>query len=266
MSKEPETPLDTKDEDSPPNLIRRQLGVGLLAVLGGSLGVVKTAQAFEPGSAGNFNAASRVLKSYGVTVSGDTSRGHDSVNFQIVPLSGTEYTQTAGMLNRLGQMDPCFRTSVFDDDVSFTHFHDGAIIPCVKTAVEGHSLATHELFDADQGGIDPCYKVESEMLEGGHIGYITATHFHPNGEGGIDPCFRTTLEGHEFATFELFNAGGRGVDSPDFTVATQMLDGGVLGAVDVSIDNLHLSFSLRVGDKTYHLVAGELLLTPSSAS
>ena len=201
MSKE----LDTrKDQGSPPDLSRRQLGVGLLAVLGGGLGVVKTAQAFAPGAEGNFTAASEILGRYGVTVTGDDSRGYDVLDFQTVPLPQTEYSQIVGTRNLFGEIIPCLKTSVLNDDASFTHFH-------------------------------------------------------PNDTGGLDPCFRSTIEGHSLATYELLETSEKGT-APSFTVVTQMLDGGVLGAVDVSIDNPNIRLSLRVGGKTYNLVNGELVL------
>ncbi len=259
MSKE----LDTrKDQDHEPDLTRRQLGVGLLAVLGGGLGVVKTAQAFAPGAQGNFNAASQILGRYGVTVTGDDSRGYDALDFQTVPLPRTEYSQIVGTRNLLGEIIPCLKTSVLGEDASFTHFHPndtGGINPCYKTTIEGHSLATSEIFDSDQGGVLPCYRVTADMLEGGHIGTITATHFHPNDTGGIDPCYRSTIEGHSLATYELLQTSEKGT-APSFTVATQMLDGGVLGAVDVTVDDPNIHLSLRVGGNTYNLVNGELVL------
>lgn len=255
---------DTRNgQGSQPDPDRRKLGMGLLAVLGGGLGVANTAHAFAPGSQGNFNAASSILDRYGVRVIGDVNGGHDRLTLETVPLALTEYSQVVGTRNRLGGLDPCVKTSVFGDDASFTHFHPGEIIPCVRTAIEGHALATHELFDADQGGIDPCYRVTAEMLDGSHIGTVTATHFHPT-EGGIVPCFRTTInEGHTLATFELFDAGGGGIDNPNIKVETEMLDGGVLGAVDVTIDNPNIRLSLRVGGNTYNLFDGRLVLEGS---
>jgi len=271
MSKE----LDTrKDEGNPTDPTRRQLGIGLLAVLGGGLGVVKTAVAFEPAAQGNFNAASQILGRYGVTVAGDDSRGHDVLDFQTVPLPRTEYSQIVGTRNLFGEIIPCLKTSVLNDDASFTHFHPndtGGVDPCYKTTIEGHSLATSEIFDSDQGGIDPCFKVESQMLEGGHIGTITATHLHPNSTGEIIPCLKTTIGGpgdsqiggpgdrHTLATHELFDSDQGGVD-PCFKVESQMLEGGRLGAIEVSVNDPDENFSVRVGGMTYKLVNGELVL------
>jgi len=198
MSKE----LDTsKDLGNSPDVHRRQLGVGLLAVLAGGLGLAQTAQAFSRRAAGDFAAASRILAPYGVTVTGDTSSGHDVLDLDITPLPATEYSETVRARNRLGGLDPCVKTSVFEDDASFTHFHPGEIVPCVRTTIEGHALATHELFDAADGDIVPCVKVASEMLKGG-----------------------------------------------------------VLGAVEVTLDTDLKSFRLFVGGNTYNLVNGELVL------
>ncbi len=258
MNKNPETNQD----DNQPDSTRRQLGMGLLAVLGGGLGMVQTAEAFPRGTAARFAAASRILAPFGVSVSGKVDRNtvpaHDVLTLQVVPLDGTEYTEIVGTLDRLGEIIPCIKTSIFDDDVNFSHFHPGAIVPCVKTTISD-TLATHELFDADQGGIEPCWRAESEMLDGGHIGTIVATHFHPTA-GGMEPCIRTTIDGHRLATYELLEANERGQAVPTFTLATQMLEGGALGAVEVTIDNPNLPLRLQIGGNTYLLVEGELVL------
>ncbi len=174
----------TKDQDNQPDLGRRQLGVGLLAVLGCGLGAVQTAQAFPRSSTGEFNAASRILGRYGMSVDGGfdgtVAPGHDVLTIEVMPQPATEYRQVVGVDRRLGRIIPCIKTSVFGDDASFTHFHPGEIVPCVKTRIEGNALATHELFDSDQGGIIPCIKVVSEMHEGGRLGAIEVTVNDPD--------------------------------------------------------------------------------------
>jgi len=169
----------TKDQDKQPDLGRRQMGVGLLAVLGCGLGAVQTAQAFPRSSTGEFNAASRILGRYGMSVDGGfdgtVAPGHDVLTIEVVPQPVTEYRQVVGTDRRLGRIIPSIKTSVFGEDASFTHFHPGEIVPCVRTRIEGNTLATHELFDSDQGGIIPCIKVVSEMLEGGRLGAIEVT-------------------------------------------------------------------------------------------
>ena len=147
----------TKDQENQPDLGRRQLGIVLVAVLGGGLAVAETAQAFPRGSDGEFNAASRILGRYGVNVSGEfdgtVAPGHDVLTVEVVPQPVTEYRQVVGYppavgpQKRIGAIVPCIKTSVFGDDASFTHFHPGEIVPCVKTRIENHTLATHELFD-----------------------------------------------------------------------------------------------------------------------
>jgi hypothetical protein len=173
----------TKDQDIPTDRGRRQLGAGLLAVLGGGLGVTGLAQAFPRSSAGEFNAASRILSRYGVSVNGafdgTVAPGHDALTIEVVPQPMTEYRQVVGPRNRIGVIIPCIRTSVFGDDASFTHFHPGEIVPCVRTAIEGDDRAIHELFDASDdpsdGAIVPCVRVESTMLDGGRLGPIVVS-------------------------------------------------------------------------------------------
>ena len=289
MTKELDSANDT---GSPTDLSRRQLGVGLLVVLGGGLGVAKTAEAFPRSAVRHFAVASRLLEPYGLTVDGHLDRSatpaHDVLMTSVVPLLMTEYTQVVGMRNRFGGIQPCIKTSTFEgaDEISLfdpstggidpcwlttrqgelitsTQFHPnpaaGELVPCVKTRLEGHKLATHELFDADQGGINPCWRVTSEMLDGGHIGSIRSTHFHPTRTGEIIPCIKNTIEGHSFASYELLDANAGGI-IPCLKVASEMLEGGAIGTVEVTIDDPNLRLSLHVGGKTYNLVDGELVL------
>lgn len=248
------------DQDCKFKLTRRQLSVGLLAALGGCL-VGGTAQAFSRRAGFDFAAASRILGPYGVRVIGDDSSGHDVLTFETVPLPTIEYSQTIGTLARTGILTPSAKTSFFEGveqlslydpdtggtepvyqtlreagNIVGTHFHfdpdTGAIIPCIKTTIEGQSLATHELFDADQGGIQPCIKVASEMLEGGHIGTVDFTHLHFSADiGGVIPCVKTTIESHTLATHELFDADQGGI-VPCVKVASEMLEGAHIGTVD----------------------------------
>lgn len=242
-----------------PDVKRRQLSAALLAVFAGGMGVAGNTQAFPPAAGGHLNAASRVLAPYGVTVVGDTYEGHDRLAFEIVQRPSIEYTQVVGTRNSLGAIEPCWLTSVLDDDASATHFHPGEIIPCVRTRIEGHALATHELFDAEQGGTVPSFVVESEMLEGGHIGTIVATHFH---DGAIVPCVRTTIEGDARAVHELFDADEGGI-IPCIKVASEMREGGALGAVEVTVEDDVADFRLVIpGGNAYRLVGGELVPDP----
>lgn len=197
----------TRDQDDQPHLGRRQLGIGLLAVLGGGLGVAGAAQAFPNSSTGEFNAASRILSRYGVNVDGGfdgtSALGHDVLTIDVAPQSSIEYRQVVGPRNRIGEIIPCIKTSVYGDDASFTHFHLGEtdpgeidpreIVPCVRTTIEGHTLATHELFDSDDGGIIPCIKVVSEMQDGGHLGAIVVTVTEPDENFSVVVGDRTYL-------------------------------------------------------------------------
>ena len=168
--------IEGNEPDNAPNAGRRQLNVGLLAALAGGLGLATTAQAFPRSAHGHFNAASRILAPYGVSVGGDDASGHDRLDFEIAPLPKTEYTQVVGSRNPLGEIEPHWMTSVFGADATATHFHDGAIVPCVRTKIEatleGNSQATHEVFDVAAGGIIPCIKVTTEMLKGGALGDV----------------------------------------------------------------------------------------------
>ena len=234
---------------------RRLVSAGLLAALAGGLGTATAAQAFPRGTPGRLNAASRLLAPFGVTVIGDETSGHDRVSVEIDALPTTEYSQVVGTRNRLGVIEPSWATSVLGEDAVATHFHPGEIIPCIRTRIEHNELATHELFDADQGGIVPCFVVESEMLEGGHFGTIKATHFH---DGAIVPCVRTTIEGDSLATHEVFDTT-QGDIIPCIRVATVMQEDGTIGAVEIAVDPDLENFRLVVGEHAYLLQGGALV-------
>jgi len=235
---------------------RRKVSVALLAVLAGGLGAGTPAQAFTRRDEARFNAASNLLAPYGVSVDGETGRGHDVLSFGIVALPAVQYTQDVATANRLGGTDVRWKTSFFDGDASATHFHPGEIVPCVRTSIQHDEFAIHELFDADQGGIVPCVRVTAEMLRGGHFGTIVATHFH---EGAIVPCIKTTIEGHSRAMHELFDAT-EGDIVPCVKVVSEMLTGGALGAVEVTVEDDVADFRVVVaGGQAYRLVDGRLV-------
>lgn len=242
-----------------PDVGRRKLNVAVLAALAGGFALADNAQAFPRGARLHFAAASRLLAPYGISVDGDAVAGHDRVSFDIAQLPTVEYVQAIGIRNRSGEVEPSFETSAFGDDAIATHFHPGEIIPCVRTTIQGHELATHEVFDTDQGGIIPCVRVESEMLDGGHIGTVVLTHFH---DGAIVPCVRTTIEDHSLATHELFDASDGDI-VPCVKVESGMLKGGVLGDVDVTVDADLTGFRVHVGDNVYELIDGALVLQRS---
>lgn len=252
----PEVPA--RNPRSSPDAGRRKLNLAVLAALSGGLALAREAEAFPRGAQARFHAASRLLAPFGVAIDGDTAGDHDRLELEIDASPEIEYAQRVGTRNRPGGFATSFETSVFGDDALATHFHPGEIIPCVRTAIDGRSLATHEVFDTDQGGIVPCFRVESEMLEGGHIGNITATHFH---DGQIVPCVKTAILGHALATHELFDAADGDI-VPCVRVSSEMREGGVLGAVDVTIDEDLESFRLTVGDNVYVLADGALVLMP----
>ena len=181
---------DIPDLHSEPDLARRKVNLGVLAMLAGSVAFAGKAEAFARGADGRFNAASRLLAPWGVSIVGDELAGHDRFGVEIDALPRLEYEQVVGTRNRLGALVPFWKSSVLDDDATATHFHDGAIVPCVKTTIEGHSRATYELFDGTEGDIVPCVRVLSAMLTGGALGAVEVTV-----EDDVD--FRVVVAGGE---------------------------------------------------------------------
>jgi hypothetical protein len=163
-----------------------------------------------------------------------------------------------------GALEPCLRVSAEMlkgariGKVDFVHLHEndvGAYIPCVKTTIQDHELATHELFN--EGAIIPCVRVSSEMLDGGKIGRVDFEHLHENRAGDFIPCIRTTIHDHELATHEIFDAARDGQVSLE--VVTEMLEGGAIGAIDVLISDPKAQLTVRVGERTYVLSDGALI-------
>jgi len=244
------------DLGNEPDVARRKLTLGVLAMLAGSVAFAGKAEAFARDADGRFNAASRLLAPWGVSIVGDELAGHDRFGVEIDALPQLEYEQVVGTRNRLGALVPFWKSSVLGNDASATHFHPGEIVPCVRTSIQHDEFAIHELFDADQGGIVPCVRVTAEMLRGGHFGTIVATHFH---EGAIVPCIKTTIEGHSRAMHELFDAT-EGDIVPCVKVVSEMLTGGALGAVEVTVEDDVADFRVVVaGGQAYRLVDGRLV-------
>jgi hypothetical protein len=158
-----------------PNLARRKLNVGVLAMLAGGVAFAGKAEAFARGADGRFHAASRLLAPWGVSIVGDELAGHDRLGVEIDALPQLEYEQVVGTRNRSGALVPFWKSTVLGNDAIATHFHPGEIVPCVRTTIEDNARATYELFDGTEGDIVPCVKVASEMLTGGALGAVEVT-------------------------------------------------------------------------------------------
>jgi hypothetical protein len=144
-------------------------------MLAGGVAFAGKADAFARGAGGRFNAASRLLAPWGVSIVGDELASHDRFRVEIDALPQLEYEQVVGTRNRLGALVPFWKSSVLGNDASATHFHPGEIVPCVRTTIEDNSRAMYELFDGTEGDIVPCVKVISEMLTGGALGAVEVT-------------------------------------------------------------------------------------------
>jgi hypothetical protein len=170
------------DAGGPADISRRQMGVGLLAMVAGGLGIMQKAQAFTPAAHGDFNSATRILDRYGVAI---TEGSEDLLNVEIAPMPNTDYGQIIGPRGSLGEIIPCVKTRATADDegdvtrFEATHYHatdDGFIIPCVKTTIEGHSKAIFEQLEAtDQGNSVSRLTVVAAMEDGGLLGEVTVS-------------------------------------------------------------------------------------------
>src|SRR5688572_19420131 len=100
---------------------RRRFGAGLLTALGGGL-LAGKAEAFPASAHGDFNAATRILNRYGMSVGGafDDVLGHDVLKVTTIPQIDTQYDHELGQLSSAGEIDPCFRTSFFQEATAFT--------------------------------------------------------------------------------------------------------------------------------------------------
>jgi hypothetical protein len=109
-----------------------------------------------------------------------------------------------------------------------THFEtnaSGGIVGGVKTTV-GAAATTFERFD------------------------LTAT-------GCVRACAKTTVEG-PLTNLELFDPRVASGSAPGVTLASERLADGRLGRVEVVLQEPDLSLVLRVGRRTYRLIAREL--------
>jgi hypothetical protein len=157
------------------NESRRRFGVGVLAAVGGGL-LTRTAEGFPAGAAGDFNAATHVLRRYGVSVGGafDAAVGRDVLTVTSIPQAQTQHDFVVAELTSEGTVVPCYRTSSFDGSATFIHYSPGGIDPCLKVAVVG-PLMTYELIDPSDGDIIPCIRVAAEHTADGGLGPIVVT-------------------------------------------------------------------------------------------
>lgn len=245
-----------KSRNAGPDLSRRGFGVGLFAVAG-SLLAPKTAEAFPRGADADFRRATRILIPYGLSVDGafDEVLGHDVLKTTSVPQLETQYDFAVGELNEVGGIEPCILTSFFQGSAEFTSFEEnqaGGIIPCTKTAV-GPNQTTFEHLDVNAaGGIVLCAKTTVAPSQ------TIFEHLDINAAGGIIPCSRTRIE-DPHAMFELFDPNVAGGIEPCAAVDAEHLADGSLGAVEVTINDPVLTFTVRIGARTYRLVNGALV-------
>jgi hypothetical protein len=156
---------------------RRRFGAGLVGALGGGLLMAAgKAEAFPAGAGGDFNAATNVLKRYGVGVGGafDATLGHDVLTVTALPQLGTQYDLVVAEPDSQGGILPCWRTSSFDGTTTSIHYAPGEIIPCIRVTVAG-PLMTYDLLDPSDGDILPCVRVTAEHTADGGLGPIVAT-------------------------------------------------------------------------------------------
>jgi hypothetical protein len=222
-------------------LSRRRMLAGAAAALGGGA-LAGVARAFPRSAHAHFHAASAILGRYGVTVSGASANArvaHDVLTLEVEPQANTQYDHFLGRRNDLGEVDPCFKTSYFEGVEELSLFDPDArsIVPCIKTTRQGGVV----VMDHFHGGQDPPEPVDGE----------------------IQPCIRTTIVGDALATFEAFDLT-EGDIQPCFRVETEMLPGGALGAVAVTVDPELERFTVQVGDLLYRLEGGELVLEGSA--
>ncbi|HEX6733091.1 MAG TPA: hypothetical protein VF074_23920 [Pyrinomonadaceae bacterium] len=235
---------------------RRWFGTGLfVALLGGPL--LRTAQAFPESAQNHFNAATRILNRYGLSVAGmfDQTLGHDVLSVTSIPPTETQHDFVGAELNAAAGIDPCWKTSSFQGSTDFTTFEEnqaGGILPCTKTTVAGENTI-FEHFDMNQaGGIIPCTKTtvagEQTIFE----------QLDTNQAGGIIPCSKTIIE-EPLSTHMVFDPNVAGGIEPCIIVGAERKVDDTLGPVEVVVNHPELNFTVRIGPRIYRLVGGALV-------
>ena len=177
----------SSSERSRSEVSRRLFGTGLFVALFGGL-LARTTQGFPEGAQNHFNAATRILSRYGLSVGGafDQTLGHDVLTVTSIPQSETQYDFVEAEVNAAGGINPCWKTSSFQASTDFTAFDEnqaGGIVPCTKTTVAGEQTIFEQLDTNQAGGIVPCSRTIIEESLTVH------KLFDPNVAGGIDPCW-----------------------------------------------------------------------------
>ena len=238
------------------HLGRRRFGTALFAAVSGGL-LTRKADGFPRGADADFRRATRILIPYGLSVDGafDDVLGHDVLKVTSLPQLETQYDFVVGDLNEVGGIEPCILTSFFQGSAEFTSFEEnqaGGIIPCTKTAVGPNETIFEHLDVNAAGGILPCTKTTVATSQ------TIFEHLDINAAGGIIPCSRTTIE-DPHAMFELFDENEAGGVDPCWIVDAEHLADGRLGAIEVTVNDPELTFTVRIGARTYRLVNGALV-------
>lgn len=235
---------------------RRRFVTGLCAALGGAL-VARPAETFPRGSNALFEAASRILRNFGLSVTGafDQLLSRDVLTISAIPDPDTQYDFMVNEVDAVGGIVPCVKTAFFQGLSEFTHFETdvvAGIVPCTKTSVGG-ATSTFEQFEVNvAGGIQPCTKTTA-----GDAATIFE-QFDVNVAGGIQPCVKTTVLA-TLTTFELLDPNVVGGVVPCVKVASEQLPRGGPGEVEIEINEPDLNLLVRIGPRVYRLVAGQLV-------
>jgi hypothetical protein len=238
------------------NSSRRRFATGLFVSLAGGL-ILRPAEAFPRGSDSLFEAATRILQRFGLSVSGafDQVLERDVLTIDALPDPETQYDFVVNDVDAAGGIQPCVKTAFFQSLSEFTHFEPnvaGGIQPCTKTTVGGASSTFEELDVNLAGGIVPCTRTTVDEPA------TVFEQFDVNVAGGIQPCSKTTVE-EALTTFEVFDPNAVGGIVPCVMVATEQLPRGGVGQVVVEINEPDLNLVVQIGPRTYRLVAGQLV-------
>ena len=114
---------------------RRTFIAGMIAAIGSWL-CARTAFAFPPGTHGLVQAATQILRRFGVSVAAtfDTESGRDVLRFTVNPSDDIQYDQ---IVNNPRGTSACWATSSFGDAVEFTNFDRSTGQPDLKIASQG---------------------------------------------------------------------------------------------------------------------------------
>lgn len=246
------------DPAGPADPERRNLTLALLGLLGGGL-LAEEAAALPLTAPLDFTTVNLLLKKYGLSLNGkaDRSTSRDVLTLKAAPVYRTQYDFEVREMNGAGVVAPSYRTSVYEGRADFIHFDPDSVMglePCIRVAVDHGGLETYEHF-APATGAGTHERLRVEVQPG-----RSSFEFDWTIAAGGDMCIRTVVEAQQQSVELRQGPLQQGLPPLPFAWMIAERNGdGSLRTLMLATEDTHLPLRVRVGNRRYDLVNGELV-------